>query len=175
VRQGRALGHDGAGGSPAEFRRCPAMRCSREGPRSKAVGWWNHFGVTGRKKLTRRMSSTVRCGRSEGNGGWGDVRRWWSTAHGAGRLYTATRCSGRGRIGQRRPERAVHGGLAVVGTAEQWGAKGGGERKGAPRWGWAPFKAARGSGRRAAQRQNSGQENGGGSRCLIAVGAVSAP
>jgi hypothetical protein len=28
------------------------MRCSGEGPRSKAVGWWIIFGATGRKKLT---------------------------------------------------------------------------------------------------------------------------
>jgi hypothetical protein len=29
------------------------MRCSGEGPGSKAVGWWTSFGAVGRKKLTR--------------------------------------------------------------------------------------------------------------------------
>jgi hypothetical protein len=62
ARQGRALGHGGAGGGPAGFWRRPAMRCSGEGPGSKAVGWWTRFGAAGRKKLTGRMSSIVRCG-----------------------------------------------------------------------------------------------------------------
>jgi hypothetical protein len=51
VRQGRALGHSGTGGGPAGFRRRPTMRCSGEGPGSKAVGWWTHFGAAGRKSL----------------------------------------------------------------------------------------------------------------------------
>jgi hypothetical protein len=50
-------------------------------------------------------------------------------------------------IGER-PERDVHGGSATAGMVVQWGAKGGGGRKGAPRWGWAPFIAARGGERR---------------------------
>jgi hypothetical protein len=45
-----------------------------------------------------------------------------------------------------RPERAVRGSSAAAGTVAQWGVKGGGGRKGAPRWGWTPFIAARGSG-----------------------------
>jgi hypothetical protein len=56
-------------GGLAEFRRGPTMRCSEEGPGSKAVGWWTSFGAAGRKKLTKRMSSAVMCGRLEGNGG----------------------------------------------------------------------------------------------------------
>jgi hypothetical protein len=56
-----------------------------------------------------------------------------------------------------RPKRAVHGDSA----AAQWGVKGRGRRKGAPRWGWAPFIAARGGGRRAAQH---GGETGGGNQ-----------
>jgi hypothetical protein len=51
---------------PGRIPAVPAMRCSGEGPGSKAVGWWTSFGVAGRKKLTRRMSS-ARCGRPEGN------------------------------------------------------------------------------------------------------------
>jgi hypothetical protein len=39
-------------GGPAEFRRRPMMRCSGEGPGSKAVGWRTSFGAAGRKKLT---------------------------------------------------------------------------------------------------------------------------
>jgi hypothetical protein len=35
------------------------------------------------------------------NGGGGGIRGWWSTARGAGRLYTVAWCSGRGRIGWR--------------------------------------------------------------------------
>jgi hypothetical protein len=101
ARQGRALGHGGAGGGPGGFRWSPATRCSGEGSGSKAVGWWPHFGAAGRKKLTGRTSSTTRCGRPEGNGGGGDVRGWWSKARGARRLYTAARCSGRGRIDRR--------------------------------------------------------------------------
>jgi hypothetical protein len=31
----------------------------------------------------------------------GGVRGWWSAAHGAGRSYTAVRCSGCGRGGRR--------------------------------------------------------------------------
>jgi hypothetical protein len=46
-----------------------------------------------------------------------------------------------------RTEQAVYGGSAVAGMAAQWGVKGGGGRKGARRWGWAPFIAARGGGR----------------------------
>jgi hypothetical protein len=38
-----------------------------------------------------------------------------------------------------RPERAVHDGLAVAGMVVQWGAKGGGGRNGAPRWGECPL------------------------------------
>jgi hypothetical protein len=40
------LGHDGAGGGPARFRRRPTTKCSEEGLGSKAVGC---FGVVGRK------------------------------------------------------------------------------------------------------------------------------
>jgi hypothetical protein len=59
------------------------------------------FWGGGKEELTGRMRSTARCGRSEGNGGGGGVRGWWSTAHGVGRLYTAARCSGHGRICRR--------------------------------------------------------------------------
>jgi hypothetical protein len=31
----------------------------------------------------------------------GGVQGWWSTAHGAGRSYSAARCSGCGQIGRR--------------------------------------------------------------------------
>jgi hypothetical protein len=51
-----------------------------------------------------------------------------------------------------RLEWAVHGGSVAAGMAAQWGVKGGGGRKGSPWWGWAPFRAARCGGRRAAQR-----------------------
>jgi hypothetical protein len=125
-------------------------RCSREGPGSKAVGWWTRFGVVGRKKLTGRMSSTVRCGRLEGtavgaaSGGGGRqlaVRGGCTRWRGAQGVVES--------VGER-PEWAVCGGSAVAGMVAQWGVKGGGGRKGAPRWGWAPFIAARGGGRRAA-------------------------
>jgi hypothetical protein len=60
---------------PGRILAVPVMRCSGEGPGSKAVGWWTSFGAAGRKKLTRR-SSSVRCGRLEGNGGGGGIRGW---------------------------------------------------------------------------------------------------
>jgi hypothetical protein len=125
-RQGRALGRGGVGGGPFEFRRLPAMRCSGEGPRSKAVGWWARFEVMGRKKLTRRMSSTMRCGRPEGNGGGGGGIR------GGGRQLTV-RCSGCGR-GGRRGTGAVC--LRWLSDGEQGGAvamRGGGGRRGRAR------------------------------------------
>jgi hypothetical protein len=59
------------------------------------------FWGGGKEKLTGRMSSTVRCGQPEGNDGGGGVQGWWSTTQGVGRLFTAARCSGRGRIGRR--------------------------------------------------------------------------
>jgi hypothetical protein len=40
---------------------------------ARAEGWWTHFGVAGRKKLTKRTSSMARCGRPEGNGGGGGI------------------------------------------------------------------------------------------------------
>jgi hypothetical protein len=46
---------------------------------------------------------------------------------------------------------------ATAGMAAQWGTKSGGGRKGAPRWGWAPFIAARGDGR---QRRGNGGGRG---------------
>jgi hypothetical protein len=86
------------------------MRCSGEGLGSKAVGWWTHFGAVGRKKLTRRTSSLMRCGRPEGNSGGGGVRGWWSIAHGAGRLYTARGSRGMVKSVGERPEQAIRGG-----------------------------------------------------------------
>jgi hypothetical protein len=49
-------------------------------------------GGQNREVLTGRMSSVAMCSQPEGNGGGGDVRGWWLTTLGAGRLYTATRC-----------------------------------------------------------------------------------
>jgi hypothetical protein len=112
----------------------------------------------GKEELTGRMHSTVRCGRPEGNGGGGGVQGWWSTAHGAGRLYTAARCSGRGRINRREAGAGCPRWLDSGGNVAQWGAKGGGGRKGAPRWGWAPFIATKGGGRR---RRGGGETVGG--------------
>jgi hypothetical protein len=96
--------------------------------------------VAGRQKLTGRTSS-VRCGRPEGNGGGGSVQGWWSAAHGVGRSYTAARCSGCGQGGQRGagagcPQRlgnGEQGGAGAVKVAE--------EEKVAPRG--VPFIAAR--------------------------------
>jgi hypothetical protein len=158
VRQGRALGHGGAGGGPTGFWRHPTMRCNGEGPGSMAVGWWTRFGSAGRKKLTRRMSSTARCGRPKGNGGGGGVRGWWSIARSAERLYTAAQCSGRGRIGRREARAGCPWRLSGGGNGNTVEAKGEGGRKGAPRWGWAPFIAGRGGGRR---RRGSGETVGG--------------
>jgi hypothetical protein len=59
------------------------------------------FWGVGKAELIGRTSSTVRCGWPEGNGGGGSIRGWWSTTRGAGRLYMAMRCSGRGRNGRR--------------------------------------------------------------------------
>jgi hypothetical protein len=59
------------------------------------------FWGGGKEELIGRTSSMARCGRPEGNGGGGGVWGWWSTTRGAGRLYTAARCSGCGRNGQR--------------------------------------------------------------------------
>jgi hypothetical protein len=60
------------------------------------------------------------------------------------------RCGARGVVESfgKRPERAICGGSATVGMTVQWGAKGEEGRKGTPRWGRAPFIAARGGGRR---------------------------
>jgi hypothetical protein len=59
------------------------------------------FWGGGKEDLTGRMSSMGRCGRPEGNGNGGGVRGWWLTARGAGRLYTAARCSRHGQNGRR--------------------------------------------------------------------------
>jgi hypothetical protein len=106
----------------------------------------------GRKeKLTERTSSTVRCGRPEVVVDSSGVRGGCTRRRSARGVVES--------VGER-PEWAVHGGSVAAGTAAQWGAKSGGGRKGAPRWGWAPFIAARGGGRR--RWGNSGWENGGG-------------
>jgi hypothetical protein len=88
-----------------------------------------------KEELTGRKSSTVRCGRPEGNGGGA------ASSSGGRRLGVRGGCTWwRGAQGvveavRGRPERAVHGGSAVAGTMAQWGAKSGGGRKGTPRWG----------------------------------------
>jgi hypothetical protein len=48
------------------------------------------------------------------------------------------------------------------GNGDTVGMMGGGGRKEAPRWGWAPYIAVRGGGQRAVRRQNRGRGNGGG-------------
>jgi hypothetical protein len=79
-----------------------------------------HLGSQDREVLTRRTSSTSMCGRPEGNNsGGGSVWGWWSAAHGAGRSYSVTRCSGVIESVVERLERAVHGGLAAVVEAAQ--------------------------------------------------------
>jgi hypothetical protein len=93
------------------------------------------FWGGGKEELTGRTSSTARCGRPEGNNGGGGVRG------GGRRLRVRGGCTWRRgargvveTVGER-PKQAVHGGSAVAGMAVQWGAKSGGGRKGAPRWG----------------------------------------
>jgi hypothetical protein len=51
-----------------------------------------------------------------------------------------------------RPERAIRGGSAAAGTTVRWRLKSGGGRKGASRWGWVPFIAGKGGGRRAVRQ-----------------------
>jgi hypothetical protein len=73
------------------------------------------FWGGGKEELTGRMSSTVRCGRPEGNDGGGGVRGWWSTARGADRLYMAVRCLRHGQNSRREagascPQRLNSGG-----------------------------------------------------------------
>jgi hypothetical protein len=109
VRCGRPEGNGGGGGGKEELteRMSLIARCGR--PEA------NGGGGGGKEELTGRMSSTARCGRPEGNGGEGGVQGWWSMAQGAGRLYTATWCSGHGRNNQREggveeEERMLHGG-----------------------------------------------------------------
>jgi hypothetical protein len=72
--------------------------------------------------------------RPEGNVGEGGVRGWWSTALGAGRLYTAARCLGRWRElggGRGGTTRRLNGG----GNGGTVGAMDGGGRKEALQWG----------------------------------------
>jgi hypothetical protein len=134
------------------------MRCSGEGPGSKAVGWWTRFGAAGRKSSPEEHAL------------WRGVVGWRGTAVGAasgggGRQLvvwggcTWRRCA-QGMVESvgERTEQVVHGGSVAAGTMAQWGAKGGGGRKDAPRWGWAPFIAARGGGRR---RRGGGESVGG--------------
>jgi hypothetical protein len=78
-----------------------------------------HLGSQDRVVLTRRTSSTVMCGWPEGNGGGGRRPGWWSAAHGAGRSYSAARCSGCGRICRRE-----------AGVGCPWWLNGGGHRAG---------------------------------------------
>jgi hypothetical protein len=110
VRQGRALSHGGAGGCPAGFRWHPAMRCSGEGPGSKAVGWWTHFGAAGRKispkECALRCGVFSRRGMAVGvaSGGGGQQLAVWEGC--------TRRRSARGvveSVGER-PEQAIYGG-----------------------------------------------------------------
>jgi hypothetical protein len=95
----------------------------------------DQFWGGGKEDLTGRMSLTMRCGWSEGNGSGGGVRRWWSMARGAGRLYTAVRCSGRGQNGQREARAGCPRRLSGSGNGSVMGGESGGGRKGAPWWG----------------------------------------
>jgi hypothetical protein len=104
------------------------------------------FWGGGKEEFTERTCSTMRCGRPEGNDGGGGVRGWWSTARCAGRLYTAARCSGHGRISRREARVGCPQRLSSDRNGGAVGVKGGGGRKGDPRWGWAPFIATRGGG-----------------------------
>jgi hypothetical protein len=82
-----------------------------------------------------------------------DSSRCWEVVHGGVVLGAWSNRSEGGRSGlSTATQRRRNGGGGV---------KGRGRRKGAPRWGWAPFIAARGGGRRAAQR---GGETGGGNQ-----------
>jgi hypothetical protein len=84
------------------------------------------FWGGGKEELTERTSSTARCGRPERNGGGGDVRGWWLMARGAGRLYTAARCSGHGQNGRRE---AGAGCPQWLGGGRNGGAVGGEKRR----------------------------------------------
>jgi hypothetical protein len=109
-------------------------------------GW----GVKKGGGLTRRMSSVVMCGRPEGNNGGGGVRGRWSTARGAGRWYTAVRCSWR----QRGAQRGTMGGTTWWLNGGEARRRSGGDGREEERLftgGWAPFIAGRGGGRRAAR------------------------
>jgi hypothetical protein len=73
----------------------------------------------------------------------GGIRGWWSVAHSAGWSYAAARFSGCGRGSQRGAGAALHDGYGGGRSGEVVKE----EENGAPRWGVAPFIAARGGGR----------------------------
>jgi hypothetical protein len=97
-----------------------------------AVGWWTHFGVAGRKssleEQARRRGVVGRRGTAVGaaSGGGGRRLECGEVVHGGTVLGAWSKWSERGW--SLLP-------AAVAGMAVQWGAKSGGGRKGAPRWG----------------------------------------
>jgi hypothetical protein len=117
ARQGRVLGY----GGPVGFRRRPVTRCSEEGPGSKAVGWWTHFGAAGRNSspkehalrrgvFSRRVTAVGATSGVVVDSSWcgevvhgGAVLRVWLNRSERGR-------SGLSAVAQRRRERWHSGG-----------------------------------------------------------------
>jgi hypothetical protein len=77
------------------------MRCSEEGPGSKGGRLVDPFWGCGKEEAHRKNELNGEVWSAGGERRWGRHLGWWSTACGAGRLYTAARCLGRGRIGLR--------------------------------------------------------------------------
>jgi hypothetical protein len=106
------------------------------------------LGGQDREVLTKRTSSMAMCGRQKGtavgavSGGGG---RKLSVREGCTRRRGA-----RGGDGEFKGSSTLW--LDGSGNGSTVGTTGRGGRKEAPRWGWAPYIATRGGGRRAARR-----------------------
>jgi hypothetical protein len=167
------LDYDGAGGGPAGFRRRLVTRCSGEGPGSKVVGWWTHFGAARRKsspeERAQRRGVVDRRGTVVGAAsGCGGQR--------LGVRGGCTRCCGAQgmveTVGER-PEQAVHGGSATVGMAAQWGGKKRWRKKGCSTVGVGALYSRQRRWTAAAWRWgNGGWGNSGGE--IVGIGKVAA-
>jgi hypothetical protein len=130
----------------------PVMRCSGEGPGSKAVGWWTSFGVAGRKKITGeacpqwRGPTVGKRRRQAGVGVTGWVRAIGEEILGGAVLGVWSTWPKRGWSGLSVVARVEQGGVAVRGWRCCWG------------WSW---KGHRGALARGGARGGDGRVEGG--------------